>query len=612
MRSAVILLLSGILVAAAAAAEPAADGEQLFLGHCARCHDRELPRMPSRSGLKERDPRDIYTAISAGVMAPYARGLGHAERRAIAEFAAGRSLGEFASGAAAIPRSAYCAKPPAQALSAIDSGWNGWGNGLENTRYQSAAKSGIAAADVSRLKVKWAFGVPAVSTMSGQPVVADGRLFFGTFSGLVIALDAASGCALWVFEAHAGVRTALTLGRLADGKVSLFFGDLSGKVYALNPDDGAERWSTIADDHPHIRITGTPAYHDNRLYVPLSSLEEVAGAMPDYECCTFRGGVLALDAATGKPVWKTHTIPELPARRGRNAAGAQLWAPSGAAVWTAPTLEPATNTLYIVTGDSYSDPAAAQSDAVMALAMDTGAVKWTTQTLAGDAYTIACADPSAAAKVACPESNGPDLDFGASPVLVTGTAGRRLLLAGQKSGALYALDPADGKIVWKTQVGEGGIVGGIEWGFATDDTHAYVAIAEAWEKAAGEAGGMAAVNIDDGAVTWEVAPPLDSCADRERCNTGQLAAVTALPGVVFSGSLDGHLRAYASADGSILWDFDTVRDYATVNGVTARGGSLNGPGPAVAGGHLYIVSGYAMWNRWMPGNVLLAFSVDGK
>ena len=590
----------------------APNGGELFQAHCARCHDRALPRMPSRAGLKEKDPRDVFSTISAGVMAPYTRSLSHDERRAVAEFAAGKPLGEFATGAAAIPQAAYCARPPAAALAHVDDGWNGWGADLENTRFQTAARAGLKATDLAQLKVKWAFGVPAVSTMSGHPVVADGRVFFGTFSGLVIALDANTGCAHWVYEAKAGVRTSITLGRLADGTVSLFFGDLSGQVYALDPDTGKERWSITVDDHPHIRVTGTPVFHDNRLYVPLSSLEEVAGAMPDYECCTFRGGVVSLDAATGKAMWKTHTLSEAPSKRAKNAAGAQLWGPSGGAVWSAPTLDPAHNTLYVTTGDSYSDPPAPESDAIMAIAMDSGKVKWLRQTLAGDAYTIACADPSPAAQVACPKSKGPDLDFGSSPVLTTLSDGRRLLLAGQKSGMLYALNPDSGAIIWEIKVGEGGIVGGIEWGFAVGEGRAFVALSGAWEQVAGKAGGISAVDLASGKLVWHQTPALDSCTGKERCNTGQLAAVSGLPGAVLSGSLDGHLRAYATASGKVLWDEDTTRPLTTVNGVAAHGGSLNGSGPAIANGMIYPVSGYAMWNKWMPGNVLIAWSVGRK
>jgi polyvinyl alcohol dehydrogenase (cytochrome) len=429
---------------------------------------------------------------------------------------------------------------------------------------------------------------------------------------LVIALDAQSGCANWVFEAQGGVRTAITVGRLSDGTTSLFFGDLSGQVYALNPDTGAVRWSRTVDDHPHLRITGSPVYHDDRLYVPMSSLEEVAGAMPDYQCCTFRGGVIAVDAASGNEIWKTYTIAEEPSKRGKNKAGAQLWAPSGAAIWSAPTLDPANNTLYLTTGDSYSDPAAPESDAVMAMAMDSGKVRWITQTTEGDAYTVACMDATPEGRVGCPESAGPDLDFGSSSVLVTLDDGKRLLLAGQKSGWMHALNPDSGEIVWQTEVGDAGLVGGIEWGFAVDSKRAYVAIAEAWEQGPDEAGGIRALNLADGTVAWHVGPPQGTCDDRERCNTGQLAAVSAMPGVVFSGSLDGHLRAYDAETGEVLWAFDTRQQYATINSVTATGGSLNGPGPAIADGHVYVVSGYGLWNLWTPGNVLIAFSIDGK
>ena len=609
------LIFSLLAISAVTATEsPQPDGATLFAANCGRCHDRvvPLPRMPSRAGLKEKDPRDVFTTISAGVMAPYVRQLTHDERRAVAEFAAGKSLGDFATGAAAIPKAAYCAAQPTTALTNVDSGWNGWGTNLANTRFQTAARAGLTAAQVAKLKVKWAFGVPAVSTMSGQPVVADGRLYFGTFSGLLIALNADTGCALWVYEAKAGVRSSITLGKLADGSVSLFFGDLSGEVYALDPVAGTLRWSSVVDTHPHIRVTGTPVFHNDRLYVPLSSLEEVAGAMPDYECCTFRGGVVALDATNGKALWKTHTIAQAPRKRGKNAVGAQLWGPSGAAVWSAPTLDPAHNTLYITTGDSYSDPPAPESDAVMALAMDTGKVRWLHQTLAGDSYTIACADPSPQSQVACPKANGPDLDFGSSPVLAQSPTGQRMLLAGQKSGVLYAFDPDSGKILWQIKVGEGGIVGGIEWGFAVDGDKAYVALSNAWEQAANKAGGISAINLNDGSVAWNIGPAQGTCDGIERCNTGQLAAVSGLPGAVFSGSLDGHLRAYDTHDGKVLWDADTRRTLPTVNGVEAHGGSLNGPGPALANGMVYVVSGYAMWNKWLPGNALIAYSIDGK
>ena len=591
---------------------PVADtsGPALYGTYCARCHEQTISRMPTRAALRERDPRDIYVAMSAGLMAPYAREMSNGERRAIAEYLSGQSLGAFASIAETIPKKAYC-EGRVEGSRNVGGAWNGWGVDLSNTRFQSGDAAGLSRADIKKLKLKWAFGVPAVTTMSGQPTVVEGRLYFGTFSGLLLALDAKSGCVLWAYEAEAGIRTAIHFGRDADGVAVLYFGDLGGSVYAVDAMSGEPRWVTRPDDHPHLRITGSPVYYNGSVYVPLSSLEEVAGAMPDYECCTFRGGVVALDATNGALRWKTHTIAEAPSARGPNAAGTERYGPSGAAIWSAPTLDPEHNLLYVTTGDSYSDPPAPESDAVMAITMDRGEVRWIRQTTAGDAYTLACLEESEVGRIGCPESDGPDVDYGASPVLRDLPDGSRILLAGQKSGWLYGMDPTNGEIRWQTRLAQGGIVGGIEWGFAADEHAAYVALSDAWEKGAGEAGGIAAVRIADGVTEWEVPPVSGSCDGIERCNSGQLAAVSAMPGVAFSGSLDGHLRAYATETGDVLWDYDTRRDFKTVNGVEARGGSLNGPGATIADGMIYTVSGYGLWNLWMPGNVLLAFSVDG-
>jgi polyvinyl alcohol dehydrogenase (cytochrome) len=288
-----------------------------------------------------------------------------------------------------------------------------------------------------------------------------------------------------------------------------------------------------------------------------------------------------------------------------------MWGPSGAGVWSVPVLDPDRNRLYVATGDSYSVPAAPESDAVMALAMDTGRIVWVQQTLAGDAWNTGCFLEKGAAGVNCPAGAGPDHDFSSSPSLTVFPDGRRVLLAGQKSGTLFGVNPESGELIWKTQAGDGGVLGGIEWGFANDGSTAYVALSNAFEKKPGEAGGVVAVGIEDGKKVWSAPPPQNSCAGRPGCTTGQPAAVTAIPGVLFSGSLDGHLRAYDSATGRVIWDHDTARDFETVNGVQARGGSMNGPGATVAGGMLYVNSGYGSIG-FMAGNVLLAFSVESR
>jgi polyvinyl alcohol dehydrogenase (cytochrome) len=382
-------------------------------------------------------------------------------------------------------------------------------------------------------------------------------------------------------------------------------------VYALDASTGALKWKVKVEEHLDAMITGGVVFHNGRLYVPVSSLEEGTAAMPLYECCTFRGSVVALDAASGKQIWKTYTIPRAAVPVGKNSVGTQLHAPSGAAVWSAPALDPERNRLYITTGDSYSSPAAPESDAIMALAMDTGRVLWTRQTLASDAWNTGCFGSNPAEKVNCPSNAGPDYDFGSSPALVTLAGGQRLLLAGQKSGVMFGINPDTGEILWKTQVGDGGVLGGIEWGFSTDGSVAYASLSSAMEKKPGQAGGLVAVNVADGSRRWSAPPASDSCSGRQGCNTAQPAAVSSIPGVVFSGSLDGHFRAYDSTNGKVLLDVNTTDEYDTVNGVPARGGSINGPGATIAGGMVFVNSGYSTIG-FMPGNVLLAFSVDGK
>ena len=350
--------------------------------------------------------------------------------------------------------------------------WNGTGGAadLRNTRYQSAASAGLAASDVPRLKVRWAFGFPGVSASGSQVTVVGNRVFVGSRNGVVYALDVRTGCLAWAFEADAGVRSSPVVGRTADGSAGSTLEMRRRRVYALDAASGALRWKVKVENHLDAMITGAVAFHEGRLYVPVSSLEEGTAVIPTYECCTFRGSVVALDAATGRQIWKTFTIAEAPRRTTKSTSGTQLWGPSGAGIWSVPALDPDRNRLYVTTGDSYSNPAAPESDAIMALAMDTGRIVWIRQTLAGDAWNVGCLEATGAAgRVNCPASAGPDHDFSSSPILTIAADGRRVLLAGQKSGALYGLNPESGELMWKTQAGDGGVLGGIEWGLRPTD-----------------------------------------------------------------------------------------------------------------------------------------------
>ena len=597
----------------------AQDGPALYKKSCAVCHDAGVERAPSRETLHAMTPRQVLAAMESGAMISMAASLTEAERRAIAEFVTAKSLGQDSEMA-----------PSKQAMCGAASGdfrdplaephWLGWGNEPANTRFQDAPAAGLAPGQVPRLKLKWAFGFPGDVSLNSQPSIAGGRVYVGSQGAKVYSLSAATGCIHWWFATAAPVRSAVSVGRIeteSGPRFAAFFGDSIAVVYAVDASTGALLWKTKVEDHLAARITGSPAFYHGRLYVPVASIEEGSAIQAKYECCRFRGSVVALDGATGKQIWKSYTIAE-PARPTKNnTSGTQLWGPSGAPIWTAPTIDTKRNVLYVTTGDNYSDPPTATSDAFLAMDLDTGKIVWSRQTTSNDAYTVACRLPDT---TNCPDSNGPDFDFGSSPILVTLPNGRRALIAGQKSGVVHAIDPdRDGQILWQTRIGKGGIHGGIQWGSAADQSTVYVALSDAGiitipSTVATEAnpqagGGMFALSLEKGERIWSSPPPV--CGERKRCSPAQSAAVSAIPGVAFSGSVDGHLRAYSAKNGAIIWDYDTAREFTTVNGVSGRGGSMDGPGPAIGGGMIFVNSGYAIWGG-MPGNVLLAFSVDGR
>jgi polyvinyl alcohol dehydrogenase (cytochrome) len=591
-----------ILVLAGCAAALAQDaGGAVYQKHCAQCHDKGVGRAPQLLTLSLHTPEQVLAALTTGKMAEQGKALTPAEARSVAMFVTGGK----AFGADEAPQQGACADPaPAFDKPFAGPYWNGWGVDSANHRMQPAAMAGLSADQVPQLKLKWAFGFPGAGRAFAQPTVVGGRIFAGSDSGKVYSLDAATGCIRWMFKADAPVRSAISIGPVG-AKWVAYFGDQHAQAYAVDAATGALLWKVRVEEHPAAMITGAPALYEGRLYVPDSSYEEVTGASPKYECCKFRGAVTALDAATGNRIWKSYTIAEEPHPVRKNKQGTQLWGPSGAAVWSSPTVDPKRHAIYVTTGDAYSDPPAHTSDSFLAFDMDTGKLLWSRQLTAGDAFVVGCP-----AGDNCPESNGPDFDFGCSPSLLDLPNGKRALVAGQKSGFVHALDPdQQGELLWSVRVGKGGPLGGVQWGIASDGRNVYAAVSDHFAtKNLSEAGGMFALKLDTGERVWST--PAPACG-KPNCSPAQSAAVTLIPGVVFSGSLDGHLRAYASTDGRIIWDVDTAIDYQSVNGVKAKGGSLDGPGPVVVGGTLYVNSGYGMFLE-IPGNVLLAFSVDGK
>ncbi|HLZ42221.1 MAG TPA: PQQ-binding-like beta-propeller repeat protein [Candidatus Sulfotelmatobacter sp.] len=606
-----------LILLAFSCAAVAQSGESVYRQHCAMCHESPQGRTPSVDSLRAMSNAAILRALETGVMREQAKALTAEDRAAVAEYLHGASD----KTANAVPSSAYC-NTAASAASSAGSNRNGFGGNLANTRFQSKDDAGLGASDVPKLRLRWAFSLGDVTMARGQPVVVGGRLYAGAVSGKLYSLDAKTGCLYWQFDAVAAIRSGVMVGAAGQsGEPAVFFGDAKANAYGVDAATGKLLWKTHVDDHPGALITAAPTLSDGVLYFGVSSFEEFAGAQPSYECCTFRGSVVALEAATGKIIWKTYTVAQPPSPTTKTASGVQRHGPSGVAVWATPTIDLKRNAIYVSTGDNYSDPTTDTSDAIMALDRATGKILWSRQMTANDAYTVDCESP---VKTNCPASKGPDFDFGQPPILVSLSNGKRALVIGQKSGVAYAIDPdQQGKVLWQTRIGKGGSLGGSEWGSAADENRMFVALSDIAFKLIKDpanpstpkialdpekGGGLFALDLRTGGKIWSA--PAVSCGTREKCSPAQSAAVSAIPGAVFSGSSDGHFRAYSTSTGEILWDYDTARDYDAVNG-KAHGGAIDGGGPAIAGGMVYLYSGYNQWGG-VPGNALLAFSVDGK
>lgn len=498
--------------------------------------------------------------------------------------------------------------------------WNGWGRSLDNARYQP--EPAIRASDTPKLALKWAFGY-SNGTEFGQPTIVDERLFVTSSAGRVYALDSKSGCTYWTYDAAAGSHSAVVIGELARKRVAAlprrlkrtlahldvikapsaaFFGDDTGAVYALDAQKGTLLWKTQVDTHPLARIVGTPVLFEDHLYVTVASTEEAAAANASYSCCTFRGSLASLDIATGKMTWKSYTVLEEPQPTRRNGAGVQEFGPAGAAISSSPTVDGARHALYVATGGSGSGLEQSLTDAVAAFDLVDGKLRWVKQ-------------------LARPDGGAGAAGFLSSPILRTLASGNQILFAGQKSGVVYGLDPDHGgEILWQTRIGDlgagaagagpvmastgvAGHSGGVAWGIAADHRNLYVAISGALAQPGNSSGSLTALDMKTGIARWHLPAPEPACTWGEHnCSHGQTQAVTVMPGAAFSGSMDGHLRAYSTIDGKILWDFDTAKEFQTKNGIKANGGALDHGGATIVNGSVYVNSG----------NALLAFSVEGK
>src|SRR5258706_3576141 len=377
-------------------------GEQVYGKYCATCHDMGDQRVPPRDALRKMSPGRIMKTLDFGLMMSIAYPMRRDEREAVARF-----LGNGSEDAPP-PASAFCkAGTPLMADSAA-ANWNGWSPSPDNMRFQSAQKAGLKPEQLGSLKLKWAFGFPGDVTAFAAPSVLNGTVFVGSAGGAVSAIDAKSGCLHWMFQATGPVRSAV-LALAAGAGTAFVFGDQNGGVYGLDAKTGKARWQKRIEQHEASRLTGSPAVKDGVVFIPAASWEETRSVDPEYPCCTFRGSITALNVRDGSMVGKSFLVDQ-PKKTGMTSIGTPTFGPSGAGGWSAPTVDDKRGLLYITTGDNYSHPATATSDAFVALDIKTGKVVWSQQTLPKDVYNSSCG----AKGVNCPDESGPDYDFGAA------------------------------------------------------------------------------------------------------------------------------------------------------------------------------------------------------
>lgn len=577
-------------------------GGALYGSHCASCHDGNVVRAPQRYILQQGSPETILTAMTDGPMREVANGLSLEEKTAIAEYITLRKIDQRDVSLAGVACEGTAAGFDLDQPVVFEH----WGLERGGSHFIPSSVASVRAEDLDTLVLDWAFAYPAANRARSQPAIGGGALFVGSQSGLVYAFDLETGCTRWQFKAAAEVRNAVTLEPWAKGRSKadplLFFGDLSGNQYALSALTGELRWRKRMDDHGATTLTAAAELSEGVLYVAVSSLEEGAAIAADYQCCTFRGSIVALDAHTGQELWRRHFVPEA-TQTGENEAGTPHYGPSGVPIWAGMAMD--AERLYVATGDDYSGEGSDTSDAIIALDKKSGETIWVRQARFGDVWNGSCEDIE---RVNCPEDSGPDWDYGAGPVLAADSQGRRVILAGDKGGVVAALDAKDGSVIWKNKVGRGGVVAGINFGLAAHDGKVFVPVSDVpdgreYDEPAKP--GLYALDIDTGEYVWKVPAAQGRCKERPGCYPGYSAAISVTEEYVLAGSNDGWLRAFDLLTGNRLWELDTTDAFLAVDGTEARGGSIGGgQAPLVVGDRIILNSGYAFAGK-MPGNALI-------
>ena len=480
-----------------------------------------------------------------------------------------------------------------------------------NPRHLDAAQAGLTTDDFPKLELAWALAFPDTSGLRAAPVIVGSTLFYSaTDSGRVFALDINSGCAKWVYTADSRLRSSIAYSGIDESHV-LVFSDSAGMIHTVDAQSGERIWiaSGQASDNQGM-LTGTPVVTGDKVIVPVSGSGVITGGNPNYECCENHSAVTALNLRSGEKLWEYHTMPAAEYTGQVSSTGVKQRGPSGAPIWTTPTVDEKRGQVYVTTGENTSHPTTNTSDAIIALDLDTGEAKWVFQALENDMWNFGCSarGPNC---IILEDTNSVDFDFGGPAILVK-TVDRDLLIAGQKSGDLWALDPDTGSLVWNQRVGEGTALGGNHWGIASNFDRAFMTINDPKGMNGNSKPGIYSYFVGTGEPSWfyEVQPECnDERSERlRRCESlfGFSATPLSVDGAVITGGLDGRLFVFNSESGELIYEYDTVRDYETINGVEGYGGSIDSHSISAGSGMVFVGSGYGQF-RQVPGNVLLAF-----
>lgn len=621
LRALVLFCMCHTVALAADAPLAEHPGKALYERHCAACHDKpDISRAVPFAQLRNMRLGNLFFAMTDGKMKEQAAALNERQRGQLVDFVVGRQqIDESWIDAmrCARPGAANASRPARTPRGEDAANVLGFGFTRDNRRQLTHARAGIATADVPHLELAWALAFPRASTMRAQAAVVGNMLYLpATDEARVFAIDISGDkpCFQWVYASNVPLRTGAAYGVLRSGRAVLAFADAAVNVHLIDAATGKLIWKTPVGRWDLSNATGTPQIHGGRVYMPISASEINFGGEDTHECCKTHGMFVALDADNGRILWRYQTMRDARPVRDRGD-GKMLWGPSGAPIWSSPALDPRRGLIYVGTGEATSAPAADTIDSILALDMNTGRLRWKFQATPDDIFLTSCVRRPQGLN--CPrEGRLLDVDFGASPILAHRADGTDVLLAGQKAGTLWALDPDSGKLLWRRDFGTGSPLGGIHWGMAADGRQVYVPIhkmPDANGNDPNQTPGLHAVDFTTGEVRWSFTATPDCSGDRKQrvptcnANTGLTGAPAVIDGAVFEGSADGFLRAFDVNTGALLWKFDTARPYAGINGVSGHGGAIDNASIVAANGHVFVNSGYALIGGQRAGNVFLAF-----